>query len=92
MGAKWTGELSEKGLHMTTNLEGGEERREEVSSHGCSTRLFTFCLKFLLRSLDSRAANGARVPPETPRSRFGDRRCQGLSRVGEMEQDEDEDR
>ena len=45
-----------------------------------------------LVSLDSRAANGARFPPETPRSRFDNRRCQGLGRVGEMEQDEDEDR
>jgi hypothetical protein len=42
-------------------------------------------------SLDSCAANGARFPLETPRSRFDDCRCQGLGRVGEMKQDEDED-
>ena len=40
----WTGEASEKRLHSKTNLEGGEERREEVSSHGCST--FWFALMF----------------------------------------------
>jgi hypothetical protein len=33
----WTKEASEKRLHLTTNLEGGEERREQVSLHGCST-------------------------------------------------------
>ena len=37
VGAKWTGELSEKCLHTTTNIEGGEERRKEVSPHGFST-------------------------------------------------------
>ena len=37
VGAKWTGELSEKRLHRTTNLEGSEERQKEVSPHGCST-------------------------------------------------------
>jgi hypothetical protein len=35
--AKWTRELSEKRLHTTTNLEGGEERRKEVSPLSCST-------------------------------------------------------
>ncbi len=33
----WTKEASKKRLHLTTNLEGGEERREQVSLHGCST-------------------------------------------------------
>jgi hypothetical protein len=33
----WTGEVSEKRLHSTTNPEGGEEHREQVSLHGCST-------------------------------------------------------
>jgi hypothetical protein len=35
--AKWTRELSKKRPHMTTNLEDREERRKEVSPHGCST-------------------------------------------------------
>mgnify|MGYP006207700429 CR=1 FL=1 len=90
----WTVETPEKNLDATTNLVGGEERREEVSSDGCSTG---FVIDLIIShrnfiSLDSRAANGARFPPETPRSRFGDRRCQGLGRVGEMEQGEDEER
>ena len=90
----WTVEMPEKDFDATTNLVGGEERRKKVSSDGCSTGL-VFDLIISHRnfvSLDSCAANGARFPPETPRSRFGDRRCQGLGRVGEMEQDEDEDR
>ena len=71
VGAKWTRALSEKKLHSTTNLEGGEERWKEVTLHGCSTGVFAFVLKFLLGnlvSLDSGTANGARSPPETPRS------------------------
>jgi len=86
--------MPEKDFDATTNLVGGEERRKKVSSDGCATGLvFDLIIshrKFV--SLDSRAANGARFPPETPRSRFGDRRCQGLGRVGEMEQGEDEER
>jgi hypothetical protein len=71
VGVRWTGVLSKKYLHLSTSFEGGEERQEEVSPHGCSTGLFAFILKFLLRnlvSLDSGAANGARSPLETPRS------------------------
>jgi hypothetical protein len=90
----WTVETPEKNLDATTNLVGGEEGRKKVSSYGCSTGL-VFDLIISRRnfvSLDSCAASGARFPPETPRSRYGDRRCQGLGRVGEMEQDEDEER
>ena len=87
MGARWTGELSEKRLHLTTILEGGEERWKEVSSHSCSTGVFAFVLKFLLRnfvSLDSGTVNGARSPPETPRSQLGDHLCHEFGRVGEV--------
>ena len=89
----WTVETPEKNLDATTNLVGGKERREEVSSDGCSTG---FVIDLIIShrnfiSLDSCAANGARFPPEMPRSRFGDRRCQGLGRVGQMKQDEGED-
>ena len=90
----WTGEVSEKNFDTTTNLIGGKARRKKVSLYGCST-----CLVFGLMishrnlvSLDSRAANGARFPPETPRSRFDDRLRQGLGRVGEMEEYRDEGR
>ena len=95
MGAKWTEELSEKRLHSTTNLEGGEERWEEVSLHGCSTGVFAFVLKFLLRnlvSLDSGTSNGVRSPPETPRSRLVDHLCHKFGRVGKADQVEDDDR
>ncbi len=81
----WTGEASEKCLHSTTNLEGGEERREEVSLHGCSTSWFVLMLSNgNLVSFDSRAVNGERFSPEMPRSRFDDRRCQGLGSVGDI--------
>jgi hypothetical protein len=81
----WTKEALEKRLHLTTNLEGGEERQEEVSLHGCSTSWFVLMLShWNLVSFDSCAANGARFPPETPRSRLDDHRCQGLDGVGEM--------
>jgi hypothetical protein len=92
---RWTGVLSEKRLHLTTNLEGGEEHREEVSLHDCSTGLFAFVLIFLLKnlvSLDSGVANGARSLPETPRSRLGDNLRQDFGRVGEVDQVEDDDR
>jgi hypothetical protein len=75
--------------------EGDEERWEEVSLHGCSTGLFDFVLKFLLRNLvflDSGAANGVRFPPETPRSRLGDHLCHNFGRVGEVDQVKDDDR
>ena len=80
---------------METNFDGSEEHWEEVSPHGCSTGLFAFVLKFLLRnlvSLDSGAANGARSPPETPRSQLGDHLRHEFGRVGEVDQVEDEDR
>ena len=95
MGVRWTGVLSEKCLYSTINFEGGEERREEVSLHGCSTGLFAFGLKFSLGnlvSLDSGVANGARFPPETPRSQLGDHLCHNFGRVGEVDQVEDDDR
>ncbi len=82
-----TEEAVEKDFDATTNLVGGKERRKKVSLYGCSTGL-AFGLMISHRnvvSLDSCAANGARFPPETPRSRLDDRRCQGLGRVGEME-------
>ncbi len=95
MGVRWTGVLSEICLHLTTNFEGGEERREEVSPHGCSTGLFAFGLKFLLKnlvSLDSGVANGVRSPPEMPRSQLGDHLHHNFSRVGKVDQVEDKDR
>ena len=65
---------------------------EKVSLYGCS-----ICLVFGLMishrnlvSLDSHATNGARFPPETPRSQFGDRRCQGFGRVGKAKEDSNE--
>ncbi len=85
MGVKWTGVASEKCLHSTTNFEGGEERWEEVSPHGCSTGLFAFVLMFLpgnIVSLDSGAVNGARSPPEMPRSQLGDHLCHNFGMVG----------
>jgi hypothetical protein len=45
-----------------------------------------------LVSLDSGAANGARSPPETPRSRLGDHLCHKFGTVGEADQVEDDDR
>ena len=80
---------------METNFDGSEEHWEEVSPHGCSTGLFAFVLKFLLRnlvSLDSGAANGARSPPETPRSRLGDHLRHDFGRVGKVDQVENDDR
>ncbi len=88
-----TGEASEKSFNMTTNLVGNKERQKKISLYGCST-----CLIFgvmishrNLLSFDFCAVNGARFSSETPRSQFGDCRCQGLSRVGEVRQDDDED-
>jgi hypothetical protein len=90
---RWTGEMSEKDFDVTTNLVGGKECRKKVSSDGCSTGLVVGLIIFHRNfvSLDSCAANGARFPPETPRSRFDDCRCQGLGGVGEIKQDEGED-
>ena len=82
----WTGEVLEKNFDTTTNLIGGKERRKKVSLYGCSTCL-VFGLMISHRNLvsfDSRAANGAGLPPVISRSRFGDCRCQGLGRVGEV--------
>ena len=53
VGVSWTGVASEKRLHWTTNFEGNEERREEVSPHGCSTGLFAFVMMFSLGNLVS---------------------------------------
>ena len=95
VGVRWLGVASEKRLHSTTNFEGSEERREEVSPHGCSTGLSTFGLKFSLRnlvSLDSGAANGPRSPPEMPRSQLGDHLCHNFGRVGQVDQVEDDNR
>ena len=52
-------------------------------------------LKFLLGnlvSLDSGTANGARSPPETPRSRLGDHLRHKFGRVGKEDQVEGDDR
>ncbi len=55
-------------------------------------------LKFLLRnlvslvSLDSGMVNGAKSPPETPRSRLGDHLRHKFGRVGKVDQVEDDDR
>ena len=89
-----TGEASEKDFDATTNLVGSKERREKVSSYGCSTGLVFGLLishgNFV--SLDSCVASGVRFPPEMPRSRHDDRLRQCLGRVGEMEEDHDEGR
>ena len=83
-----TGEASEKAFDAT------EERRKKVSSYGCSTGLVSGLIishrNFV--SLDSCAVNGVRFPPETPRSQLDNRLCQGLGRVGEMEEYHDEGR
>jgi hypothetical protein len=87
-----TKKASEKNFDTTTNLVGGKERQKKVISYGCSTCL-VFGLMISHRNLvsfDSCVTNGARFPPETPRSQFGDRRCQGLGRVGKVKQDSDE--
>ncbi len=65
---------------MTNLLPGNLTPRNESQGLQSASRSFTSC-----------AANGARFPPETPRSRFDDCRCQGLGRVGEMKQGEGED-
>jgi hypothetical protein len=86
-----TGEASEKHLNATTNLEGGEERQKKVSSYAFGSTGFDLIIPHRnFVSLDSCAANGARFPLETLRSRFDDPLCQGLVRVGEMEEYRDE--
>ena len=84
----WTRKASEKAFDAT------EERRKKVSSYGCSTGLVSGLIishrNFV--SLDSCAVNGTRFPPETPRSQLDNRLCQGLGRVGEMEEYHDEGR
>ncbi len=88
-----TGEASEKRFNATTNLVGGKERREKVSSYAFSSTGFDLIISHRnFVSLDSCAANGLRFPLETPRSRLDDRLRQGLGRVGEMEEYRDEGR
>jgi hypothetical protein len=80
----------EKNLNMTTNLEGGKNSREQVSSKrlafGFVLQLFNRFLVFL----DSFASNNVRFPPEAPRSRLVDCHCQALGRVGKVAQYEDD--
>ena len=81
-----TGKASEKRLDATTNLEGGEERRKQVSSYAFGSTGFVLIISHRnFVSLDSCATNGARFPPEAPRSRLDDRPRQGLGRIGEVE-------
>ncbi len=86
-----TREASEKRLNETTNLEGCEERQKKVSSYAFGSTGFDLIIPHRnFVSLDSCAANRARFPPETPRSRFDDPTRQGLGRVCEMEEYRDE--
>ena len=88
-----TGEASKKDFDATTNLVGGKERRKKVSLYAFGSTGFGLIISHRnFVSLDSCAANGARFPPETPRSRLDDRLRQGLGRVGEMEEYHDEGR
>ncbi len=88
-----TGKASEKRLNATTNLEGGEECRKQVSSYAFGSTGFDLIIPHRnFVSLDSRATNGARFPLETPWSCFDDCLRQGLGRIGEMEEYRDEGR
>ena len=88
-----TGEASEKHLNATTNLVGGKDRRKKVSLYAFGSTGFGLIISHRnFVSLDSCAANGARFPPETPRSRLDDRPRQGLGRIGEVEEYRDEGR
>jgi hypothetical protein len=85
-----TQETSEKNLNATSNLEGGKNSRGQVSSKRLA---FGFVLQLsnrFLVFLDSFTSNNGRVPPEGPRSRLVDCRCQALGRVGEVAQYEDD--
>jgi hypothetical protein len=75
-------ETLEKNLNATTNLEGGKNGREQVSSKRLA---FGFVLQLsnsFLVFLDSFTSNNARVCPEVPRCRLEDRCCQDVGRVG----------
>ncbi len=83
-------ETSEKNLNATTNLEGGKNSREQVSSKRLA---FGFLLQLsnrFLACLDSFTPNNVRFPLEVPRSRLVDCRCQALSRVSKVAQYEDD--
>ena len=85
-----TQETLEKNLNATTNLEGGKNSREQVSSKCLA---FGFVLQLsnrFLVFLDSFTLNNARFPPEAPRSHLMDCRCQALGRVGKVAQYEDD--
>jgi hypothetical protein len=85
-----TRETSEKNLNVTTNLEGGKNSWEQVSSKRLA---FGFVLQLsnrFLVFLDSFTLNNARFPPEVPRSHLVDRHCQALGRVGKVAQYEDD--
>jgi hypothetical protein len=88
-----TRKAPEKDLNATTNLVGGEERRKKVSSYAFGSTGFGLIISHRnFVSLDSCVANGARFSPETPRSQLDNRLCQGLGRVGKMEEYCDEGR
>ena len=79
-----TQETLEKNLNTTTNLEGGKNSREQVSSKRLA---FGFVLQLsnrFLVFLDSFTSNNARFPLEAPRSCHVDCRCQALGRVGKV--------
>ncbi len=85
-----TRETSEKNLNATTNLEGGKNSREKVSSKRLA---FGFVLQLsnrFLVFLDSFTSNNARFPPEAPRSHLVDFCCQALGRVDKVAQYEDD--
>jgi hypothetical protein len=74
----------------TTNLEGGKNRRKQVSSKHLA---FGFVLQLsnrFLVFLDSFMSNNARFAPEAPRSHLVDCHCQALGRVGKVAQYEDD--
>ncbi len=82
--------MSEKNLYATTNLEGGKNSREQVSSKHMT---FGFVLQLsnrFLVLLDSFTSNNARFPPEAPRSCLLNFCCQALGRVGKVAQYEDD--
>jgi hypothetical protein len=74
--------MLEKNLNATTNLEGGKNSREQVSSKHLA---FGFVLQLsnsFLVFLDSFMSNNARVPLEAPRCHLEDCCCQVVGRVG----------
>jgi hypothetical protein len=85
-----TQEMLEKNLNATTNLEGGKNSREQVSSKRLA---FGFVLQLsdrFLVFLDSFTLNNTRFPLEVPRSHLVDCHCQALGRVGKVAQYEDD--